>query len=55
MRCSSAENTYGHLETRMHEQFPKVSFTVRNLSWSGETPKGWSRASFDPPAKGWSG
>ncbi len=47
------ENTYGDLELRMHEQFPKVSFTVRNLSWSGETPKGWSRASFDPPAAGW--
>src|SRR5262245_38588312 len=47
------ENTYGHLETRMHEQFPNVRFSVRNLSWSGETPKGWARASFDPPAKGW--
>lgn len=47
------ENTYGHLETRMHEQFPNVRFSVRNLSWSGETPKGWSRASFDAPAKGW--
>ena len=47
------ENTYGLLETRMHEQFPNVKFTVRNLSWSGETPKGWSRASFDGPEKGW--
>ena len=47
------ENTYGALETRMHEQFPKTRFSVRNLAWSGETPKGWSRASFDPPAKGW--
>jgi putative heme-binding domain-containing protein len=47
------ENTYGLLEARMHEQFPNVKFTVRNLSWSGETPKGWSRASFDNPEKGW--
>src|SRR6478736_5890420 len=47
------ENTYGLLETRMHEQFPNVKFTVRNLSWSGETPKGWSRASFDKPGVGW--
>lgn len=47
------ENSYGHLEARMHESFPTTRFTVRNLAWSGETPKGWSRASFDPPAKGW--
>ncbi len=46
------ENTYGYLETRMHEQFPDRTFTVRNLSWAGETPLGLSRASFDPPAKG---
>ncbi len=46
------EGTYGYLETRMHEQFPDRHFTVRNLSWSGETPRGWSRASFDGPDKG---
>ena len=46
------ENTYGYLETRMHEQFPDRHFIVRNLSWAGETPRGWSRASFDPPGKG---
>jgi putative heme-binding domain-containing protein len=46
------ENTYGYLETRMQEQFPDRHFTVRNLSWSGETPRGWSRASFDSPDKG---
>jgi len=46
------ENTYGYLETRMHEQFPAQKFSVRNLSWAGDTPLGWSRASFDPPAKG---
>src|SRR5260221_3019918 len=46
------EGTYGYLETRMHEQFPDRHFIVRNLSWSGETPRGWSRASFDNPDKG---
>lgn len=47
------ESTYGALETRMEAAFPKAHFTVRNLSWSGETPVGVARASFDPPAKGW--
>ncbi|MGB8170796.1 MAG: hypothetical protein WCF18_25045, partial [Chthoniobacteraceae bacterium] len=47
------EGTYGYLETRMHEQFPDRHFIVRNLSWSGETPRGWSRASFDGPDKGY--
>ena len=47
------EGNYGCLETRMHEQFPDRHFIVRNLSWAGETPRGWSRASFDPPEKGW--
>ncbi len=47
------EGTYGYLETRMHEQFADRSFTVRNLSWAGDTPLGVSRAAFDPPAKGW--
>lgn len=46
------EGTYGYLETRMHEQFPGRRFTVRNLAFSGDTPLGWSRASFDPAAKG---
>ena len=47
------EGTYGYLETRMHEQFADRPFTVRNLSWAGDTPLGLSRASFDPPAAGW--
>jgi putative heme-binding domain-containing protein len=47
------EGTYGAIETRMVQQFPNTRFTVRNLSWSGETPVGIARASFDPPAKGW--
>ena len=47
------EGTYGALETRLTEQFAARRFTVRNLSWSGDTPLGVARASFDPPAKGW--
>ena len=47
------EDAYGILETRMAEQFRDRQFTVRNLSWSGDTPLGVSRASFDKPAKGW--
>jgi putative heme-binding domain-containing protein len=46
------EGTYGYLETRMHEQFPNRHFIVRNLAFSADTPLGWSRASFDPAAKG---
>ncbi len=46
------EGTYGYLETRMHAQFPDRHFTVRNLAFSADTPLGWSRASFDPAAKG---
>src|ERR1700704_2442432 len=46
------EGTYGYLETRMAEQFPDRRFTVRNLAFSADTPLGWSRASFDPAAKG---
>ncbi len=47
------EGTYGYLETRIHEQFPTRHFTVRNLAFSADTPRGWSRASFDPVEKGW--
>ncbi len=46
------ENTFGQLETRMHEQFPAAHFSVRNIAWAAETPLGWSRASFDPADKG---
>jgi putative heme-binding domain-containing protein len=46
------ENTYGYLETRLHQQFSDRTFSVRNLAWSGDTPAGWSRASFDGPEKG---
>ncbi len=47
------ENTLGFLEARMHAAWPSTKFTVRNLSWAGDTPKGWSRASFDAPQKGY--
>ena len=47
------EGTYGYLETRMCEQFADRPFTVRNLSFAGDTPLGLSRAAFDPPAAGW--
>ena len=48
------ENTYGYLETRMHEQFPDRHFTVRNLSWSGDTPRGLVAAPASiRPDKGW--
>jgi hypothetical protein len=46
------EGTYGFLETRMQERFADRHFTVRNLAYSADTPLGWSRASFDPVAKG---
>lgn len=46
------ENNYGALEAKMRRQFPGVKFSVRNLGYSGDTPLGASRASFDPVAKG---
>ncbi len=46
------ENNFGHLETRMRREFPGKNFAVRNLGYSGDSPLGASRASFDPVAKG---
>ena len=46
------EGSYGYFETRMQEQFADRRFIVRNLAFSADTPLGWSRASFDPAAKG---
>ena len=46
------ENNYGHLEARMRQRFPGKNFAVRNLGYSGDSPLGASRASFDPVAKG---
>jgi len=41
------EQTYGHFEASLHAQFPGKKFLVRNLGWSGDTPEGISRLSFD--------
>jgi putative heme-binding domain-containing protein len=46
------ENSFGHLETRVRLEFPSQKFSLRNLSFSADTPAGISRASFDPAAKG---
>ncbi|MCE9609170.1 MAG: c-type cytochrome [Chthoniobacter sp.] len=46
------EGTYGNLETHLQAAFPAAHFTVRNLAYSADNPLGWSRASFDPAAKG---
>ena len=46
------ENNYGHLEARMRQRFPGKNFAVRNLGYSGDSPLGASRASFDPVARG---
>ncbi|MFZ9400120.1 MAG: GDSL-type esterase/lipase family protein, partial [Opitutales bacterium] len=46
------ENNYGVLETKMRREFPGKKFAVRNLGYSGDTPLGVSRASFDPASKG---
>ena len=41
------EQEYGYLETAMHQRFHHKHFIVRNLGWSGDTPAGLSRLSFD--------
>ena len=48
------EGTYRLTSETRHqaEQFPDRHFIVRNLAYSADTPLGWSRASFDPVAKG---
>jgi putative heme-binding domain-containing protein len=46
------ENNYGEIEAKMRREFPGKNFAVRNLGYSGDTPLGASRASFDPVAKG---
>ena len=37
----------GHLETRLTVGFPGKKIRFRNLAWSGDTPAGRARASFD--------
>ena len=46
------ENNYGIIEARMRREFAGRNFAVRNLGYSGDSPLGASRASFDPVAKG---
>ena len=46
------ENNYGYLESRMRQEFHGKNFAVRNLGYSGDSPLGVSRASFDPVEKG---
>jgi len=46
------ENNYGYLEAKMRQEFPGKSFGVRNLGYSGDSPLGASRASFDPVERG---
>lgn len=41
------EGDYGAIEMRLTSAFPDRSVTFRNLAWSGDTPMGRARASFD--------
>jgi putative heme-binding domain-containing protein len=48
------EGAYGYIEQRLTTQFPERNVQFRNLGWSGDTPQGTARASFDfdKPGKG---
>ena len=46
------ENNYGYLEARMRREFAGKNFAVRNLGYSGDSPLGVSRASFDAASRG---
>jgi putative heme-binding domain-containing protein len=48
------EGSYGYMEQRLTSQFPDCNVQFRNLGWSGDTPQGSARASFDfdKPGKG---
>ena len=46
------ENNYGYLEAKLRCEFAGKNFAVRNLGYSGDSPLGASRASFDPVDKG---
>ncbi len=41
------EQWHGHLETRLTVRCPGKKIRFRNFAWSGDTPTGRSRASFD--------
>src|SRR5579884_124384 len=46
--------SYGYFEESLTVQFPDRNIQFRNIGWSGDTPEGISRASFDwdKPGKG---
>src|SRR5262249_28938778 len=48
------EGAYAYIEQRLTSQFPDRNVVFRNLGWSGDTPQGTARASFDfdKPGKG---
>jgi lysophospholipase L1-like esterase len=41
------EQRHGYWETALYAAYPKATFTVRNLGWSGDTVWGESRGRFD--------
>ena len=41
------EGSHGYMETRITSEFPGKRITFRNLGWSGDTPAGQARVSFD--------
>ena len=47
------EQKYGRWEEALVAFNAPRNFTLRNLGWSGDTVYGESRASFDPPPKGY--
>src|SRR5262245_38465226 len=48
------DGAYAYIEHRLTSQFPDRNVQFRNLGWSGDTPQGTARASFDfdKPGKG---
>jgi putative heme-binding domain-containing protein len=46
------EQTYGYIETILTSRLRGKKVIFRNLAWSADTVLGESRASFDPPEKG---
>ena len=46
------EQQDGHVETRLTAHLGGKKVIFRNLAWSADTVLGESRASFDPPEKG---
>jgi lysophospholipase L1-like esterase len=48
-----AESKTGLLEGYLTAAFPESQLSFRNLSWSGDTPRGESRSYFGPPEEGY--